>query len=108
ARAIPVDADRMILHALAREYIVDNQDGVRDPVGMSGVRLQARVQLVSAATACVQNAERCVERRDLEVADVALASLASADAVLSDIEKEMVVAVIHLGRGTAVLLNSVG
>lgn len=100
ARAIPVDADRMILHALPREYIVDNQDGVRDPVGMSGVRLQARVQLVTAATSCVQNAIRCVQRCELEVADVALGALASADAVLSDDEKEIGVAVIDMGGGT--------
>ncbi len=62
ARAIPVDADRMILHALPREYVVDNQDGIRDPIGMSGVRLQCRVNLVTAATSCVQNVIRCVER----------------------------------------------
>lgn len=105
ARAIPVDADRMILHALAREYIVDNQDGVRDPVGMSGVRLQARVHLVTGAKSCVQNAERCVERCDLEVAEVALASLASADAVLSDDEKEIGVAVIDMGGGTTDLVQ---
>src|SRR5690606_12081951 len=60
ARAIPVDADRMILHVLPREYVVDNQDGIRDPIGMSGVRLQARVNLVTAATSCVQNVVRCV------------------------------------------------
>jgi cell division protein FtsA len=105
ARAIPVDADRMILHALAREYIVDNQDGVRDPVGMNGVRLQARVHLVTAAKSCVQNAERCSERCDLEVAEVALASLASADAVLSDDEKEIGVAVIDMGGGTTDLVQ---
>ncbi|HEX2878116.1 MAG TPA: cell division protein FtsA, partial [Polyangiaceae bacterium] len=89
ARAIPVDADRVILHALPREYIVDNQDGVRDPIGMSGVRLQVRCNLVSAATSCVQNIVRCVQRCNLEVADVVLASLASAEAVLSDDEKEI-------------------
>ena len=100
ARAIPVDADRMILHALPREYVVDNQDGVRDPIGMSGVRLQARVNLVAAATSCIQNAIRCVERCDLEVADAVLASLASADAVLSDDEKEIGVAVVDMGGGT--------
>ena len=61
-RAIPVDADRMILHALPREYVVDAQDGIRDPVGMSGVRLQVRVNLVTATTSCVQNVIRCVER----------------------------------------------
>lgn len=107
ARAIPVDADRMILHALAREYIVDNQDGVRDPIGMSGVRLQARVNLVTAAKSCVQNAERCVERANIEVAEVALASLASADAVLSDDEKEIGVAVIDMGGGTTDLVQFV-
>jgi cell division protein FtsA len=62
ARAIPVDADRMILHALPREYVVDNQDGIRDPIGMSGVRLQVKVNLVTAATSCIQNVIRCVER----------------------------------------------
>lgn len=100
ARAIPVDADRMILHALPREYVVDNQDGVRDPVGMSGVRLQARVNLIAAATSCIQNAVRCVERCNLEVADVVLASLASAEAILSDDEKEIGVGVLDIGGGT--------
>ncbi len=104
ARAIPVDADRMILHALPREYIVDNQDGIRDPVGMSGVRLQVRVNLVTAATSCVQNVVRCVERCGLNVADVVLEPLASSDAVLSDDEKEIGVAVIDIGGGTTDLL----
>jgi cell division protein FtsA len=107
ARAIPVDSDRMILHALPREYIVDNQDGVRDPVGMSGVRLQARVHLVTGATSSVQNALRSVERCELEVADVALSALASADAVLSDDEKEIGVAVIDMGGGTTDLVQYV-
>jgi cell division protein FtsA len=107
ARAIPVDADRMILHALPREYIVDNQDGVRDPVGMNGVRLQAKVQLITAATSCIQNAQRCAERCDLEVAEVALASLASAEAVLSEDEKEIGVAVVDLGGGTTDLIQFV-
>lgn len=105
ARAIPVDADRMILHALPREYIVDNQDGVRDPVGMGGVRLQALVHLITAATSCVQNAARCAERCELEVADVSLASLASADAVVSEDEKEIGVAVIDMGGGTTDLVQ---
>ncbi|MBN1611742.1 MAG: cell division protein FtsA [Polyangiaceae bacterium] len=104
ARAIPVDADRMILHALPREYIVDNQDGIRDPIGMSGVRLQVRVNLVTAATSCVQNVIRCVERCGLSVADVVLQPLASADAVLSEDEKEIGVAVIDMGGGTTDLL----
>jgi cell division protein FtsA len=104
ARAIPVDADRMILHALPREYVVDNQDGIRDPIGMSGVRLQVRVNLVTAATSCIQNVIRCVERCDLSVADVVLEPLASADAVLSDDEKEIGVCVIDIGGGTSDLI----
>src|SRR5687767_9239358 len=104
ARAIPVDADRMILHALPREYVVDNQDGIRDPIGMSGVRLQVRCNLVTAATSCVQNVIRCVERCGLQVADVVLEPLASADAVLSEDEKEIGVAVIDIGGGTTDIL----
>src|SRR3954454_5830593 len=104
ARAIPVDADRQILHVLPREYIVDNQDGIRDPIGMSGVRLQSRVNLITAATSCVQNVIRCVERCNLNVADVVLEPLASSDAVLSEDEKEIGVAVIDIGGGTTDLL----
>jgi cell division protein FtsA len=100
ARAIPVDADRMILHALPREYTVDNQDGIRDPIGMSGVRLQVRVNLVTAATSPVQNVIRCVERCGLVVADVVLDPLASAEATLSEDEREIGVAMIDIGGGT--------
>jgi len=104
ARAIPVDADRQILHVLPREYIVDNQDGIRDPIGMSGVRLQVRVNLVTAATTCVQNVVRCAERCGLAVADVVLEPFASAEAVLSEDEKEIGVAVIDIGGGTTDVL----
>jgi cell division protein FtsA len=104
ARAIPVDADRQILHVLPREYMVDSQDGIRDPIGMAGVRLGAKVNLVTAATSCVQNVIRCAERCDLAVADVVLQPLASAEAVLSDDEKEIGVAVIDIGGGTTDLL----
>ena len=104
ARAIPVDADRQILHVLPREYIVDAQDGIRDPIGMSGVRLGAKANLVTAATSCVQNVIRCAERCGLVVADVVLEPLASAEAVLSDDEKEIGVAVIDIGGGTTDLL----
>jgi cell division protein FtsA len=104
ARAIPVDADRQILHALPREFVVDNQDGIRDPVGMSGVRLGVKVNLVTAATSCVQNVVRCAERCGLSVADVVLEPLASAEAVLSEDEKEIGVAVIDIGGGTTDML----
>src|SRR6202050_1461634 len=99
ARAIPVDADRQILHVLPREYIVDAQDGIRDPIGMSGVRLGVKVNLVTAATSCVQNVIRCAERCGLTVADVVLQPLASAEAVLSEDEKEIGVAVFDVGGG---------
>ncbi len=104
ARAIPVDADRQILHVLPREFIVDAQDGIRDPIGMSGVRLGAKVNLVTAATTCVQNVVRCAERCGLTVADVVLEPLASAEAVLSEDEKEIGVAVVDIGGGTTDIL----
>jgi cell division protein FtsA len=104
ARAIPVDADRQILHVLPREYMVDSQDGIRDPIGMAGVRLGVKVNLVTAATSCVQNAIRCAERGGLAVADVVLQPLASAEAVLSDDEKEIGVAVVDIGGGTTDIL----
>ncbi len=104
ARAIPVDADRQIMHVLPREFIVDAQDGIRDPIGMSGVRLGARVNLITAATTCVQNVVRCAERCNLVVADVVLDALASAEAILSDDEKEIGVAVIDIGGGTTDIL----
>lgn len=104
ARAVPIDADRQILHVLPREFIVDNQDGIRDPVGMSGVRLQAKVNLITAATSCVQNVVRCAERCGLTVADVVLEPLASAEAILSEDEKEIGVVVIDIGGGTTDIL----
>ena len=104
ARAIPVDADRQILHVLPREFCVDNQDGIRDPVGMSGVRLGAKVNLITAATSCVQTVVRCAERCGLVVADVVLEPLASAEAVLSDDEREIGVAVVDIGGGTTDIL----
>ncbi|MSP26135.1 MAG: cell division protein FtsA [Myxococcales bacterium] len=104
ARAIPIDADRQILHVLPHEFIVDNQDGIRDPIGMNGVRLGARVNLITAASSPVQNVVRCAERCGLTVADVVLEPLASAEAVLSDDEKEIGVVVIDIGGGTTDML----
>jgi cell division protein FtsA len=84
--------------------MVDSQDGIRDPIGMAGVRLGVKVNLVTAATSCVQNVIRCAERCGLTVADVVLQPLASAEAVLSDDEKEIGVAVVDIGGGTTDLL----
>lgn len=100
SRAIPLPGDREVLHVLPQEFIVDDQDGITEPIGMNGVRLEARVHLVTAASASVQNIVKCASRCDLEVADVVLEPLASAEAVLTADEKEIGVAVIDIGGGT--------
>ncbi len=104
AKAIPLPGDRQVIHVLPQEYIVDSQDGIREPVGMSGVRLEARVHLVTAANAAAQNITKCCERCDLHVAEVVLEPLASAYAVLSEDEKEIGVALIDIGGGTTDLI----
>jgi cell division protein FtsA len=108
SKAIPLPSDRQVLHVLPQEYIVDDQDGITKPVGMSGVRLEARVHVVTAATASVQNIIKCAHRCDLEVAEVVLEPLASAYAVLNDDEKEIGVALIDIGGGTTDLIVYVG
>jgi cell division protein FtsA len=100
ARAIPIPTDRQILHVLPCEYLVDTQDGIREPVGMSGVRLEAKAQLITAARSCVENVIKCAERVGLTVADVVLEPLASAEAVLTEDEREIGVAVVDIGGGT--------
>jgi cell division protein FtsA len=89
-----------VLHVLPQQFIVDDQDGIMKPVGMSGVRLEARVHLVTAATASVQNIIKCAERCNLHVAEVVLEPLASAYAVLTEDEREIGVALIDIGGGT--------
>jgi cell division protein FtsA len=100
ARAIPIPTDRKILHVLPSEYLVDTQDGIREPVGMSGVRLEAKAQLITAASSCVENVIKCAERVGLHVADVVLEPLASAEAVITEDEREIGVAVVDIGGGT--------
>jgi cell division protein FtsA len=100
AKAIPLPGDRQVLHVLPQEYIVDGHDGIPEPVGMSGVRLEARCHLVTAATHAVENIIKCAERVNLHVAEVVLEPLASAAAVLSPDEREIGVALIDIGGGT--------
>ncbi|MDH5672046.1 MAG: cell division protein FtsA [Myxococcales bacterium] len=100
SKAIPLPSDRQVIHVLPQEYIVDDQDSITKPVGMNGVRLEARVHLVTAASSAIQNIIKCAERCDLEVAEVVLEPLASAEAVLSEDEKEIGVALIDIGGGT--------
>ncbi|MEM6955187.1 MAG: cell division protein FtsA [Myxococcota bacterium] len=100
AKAIPLPGDRQVLHVLPQEYIVDDQDGIKEPVGMSGVRLEARVHMVTAATTSVANIIKCAQRCDLHVPEVVLQPLASAEAVLSEDEKEIGAVLIDIGGGT--------
>jgi cell division protein FtsA len=101
AKAVPLPSDRQVLHVLPQEYIVDEQDGIKEPVGMSGVRLEARVHMVTAASTSVANIVKCAERCDLFVEEVVLQPLASAEAVLSEDEKEIGAVLIDVGGGTS-------
>ena len=100
ARAINLPPDREIIHVLPQAYVVDDQDGVKEPLGMSGVRLEVEVHIVTAAVTSVQNVIRSVNRAGLTVQDIVLEPLASSEAILSADEKELGVLLIDLGGGT--------
>lgn len=100
ARAIAIPADQRILHVLPQEYIIDGQEGIRDPVGMSGVRLEARVHLVTGAVSAAQNIVKCIERCGLRVDDIILEQLAASYAVLTDDEKDLGICLVDIGGGT--------
>ena len=100
ARAINIPQDREILHVLPQEYIIDEQDGIREPLGMSGVRLEAKVHIVTAAVSSAQNIVKCCGRTGLSVVDIVLEPLASAEAVLAEEEKELGVALVEVGGGS--------
>ena len=104
AKAVAIPMDREVLHVLPQQYVVDDQDGIRDPLGMAGVRLEAKVHIVTTAVASAQNVIKCANRCNLQVADIVLESLASAQAVLEDDEKELGVALIDIGGGTCDLM----
>lgn len=100
ARAVAIPADQRILHVLPQEFIIDQQEGVREPIGMSGVRLEAKVHLVTGAVNAAHNIVKCVERCGFQADDVLLQPLASSEAVLSDDERELGVCLIDIGGGT--------
>jgi cell division protein FtsA len=100
ARAMPIPTDQQVLHILTQEFIIDGQDGVREPLGMSGVRLEVRVHIVTGAVSAAQNIVKCVRRCGLEVDDLILQPLASSLAVLTEDEKELGVCLVDIGGGT--------
>lgn len=100
AQAVPIPADQKLLHVLPQEYLVDSQEGVKEPLGMSGVRLEAKVHLVHCAANAVQNVEKCIERCGLVVDDIILEQLASSYVTLSDDERNLGVCLVDIGGGT--------
>lgn len=100
AKAVAIPADQKILHILPQEFIIDSQEGVREPIGMSGVRLEAKVHIVTGSVSAVQNIVKCIERCGLHVSDLVLQQLASSSAVLTDDEKELGVCLVDIGGGT--------
>jgi cell division protein FtsA len=100
AQAVAIPADQKILHILPQEFVIDNQEGIKEPLGMSGVRLEAKVHLVTCAVNAAQNIEKCIRRCGLEVDDIILEQLASSHAILTEDEKELGVCVVDMGGGT--------
>src|SRR5471030_770554 len=100
AKAVNIPTDQQLLHTVPQEFIVDSQEDVREPIGMSGIRLEVKVHIVTGAVSAVQNIVKCVRRCGLEVSDLILQPMASADAVLTPDEKELGVVLIDIGGGT--------
>jgi cell division protein FtsA len=100
AQAVAIPADQKILHILPQEYIIDSQEGIKEPLGMSGVRLEAKVHVVTCAVNAAQNIEKCIRRCGLEVEEIILEQLASSYAVLTDDERELGVCLVDIGGGT--------
>jgi cell division protein FtsA len=108
AKAVAIPADQKILHVLPQEFIIDGQEGIRDPVGMSGVRLEAKVHIVTGADSAAQNIEKCIQRCGLAVDDIVLEQLASSYAVLTDDEKDLGVCLVDIGGTTDIAVFSHG
>ncbi|SHK72083.1 cell division protein FtsA [Marinobacter antarcticus] len=100
AQAVAIPADQKILHILPQEFVIDSQEGIKEPMGMSGVRLEAKVHLVTCAVNAAQNIEKCIRRCGLEADDIILEQLASSHAILTEDEKELGVCVVDMGGGT--------
>lgn len=101
AKAVAIPLDREVIHIIPQEYIIDDQDGIRDPVGMAGVRLEAKVHIVTGAVSSAQNIIKCANKAGLNVAEICLEPIASAEAVLTQDEKELGVVIVDIGGGTS-------
>ena len=104
ASAVAIPMDREVIHIIPQEFIVDEQDGIKDPVGMSGIRLEGRVHIVTGAITSAQNIIKCANRAGLDVDDIVLEQLGSSEAVLTPEEKELGAAIIDIGGGTTDLV----
>ena len=100
AKAVAIPMDREVIHVIPQEFIIDDQDGIREPLGMHGVRLEAHVHMVTAAVTSAQNIVKCANQAGLNVCDIVLEPLASAQAVLADDERDLGVCMIDIGGGT--------
>ncbi|MDO6460333.1 cell division protein FtsA [Granulosicoccaceae sp. 1_MG-2023] len=100
AKAVAIPTDQRIIHVLPQEFVIDDQDGIREPIGMSGVRLEAKVHLVTGSSSAAQNIVKCVRQCGLDVEDVILEQLASSYSVLTEDEKELGVCLVDIGGGT--------
>ncbi len=100
AKAVAIPMDREVIHVLPQEFIIDDQDGIREPLGMSGVRLEAKIHIVTAAVTSAQNIVKCANKAGLNVIDIVLEPLASAQAVLAGDERDLGVCMIDIGGGT--------
>ena len=104
AKAVAIPLDREVIHAIPQGYVVDDQDGIRNPVGMAGVRLEAKVHIVTGAVTSAQNIIKCAQRCGLNVADIVLEQIASSESVLYEDEKELGAALVDIGGGTTDLV----
>ncbi len=100
AKAVAIPMDREVIHVIPQEFVIDDQDGIREPLGMSGVRLEAKIHIVTAAVTSAQNIVKCANKAGLNVVDIVLEPLASADAVLARDERDLGVCLIDIGGGT--------
>jgi len=100
AKAMAMPFDREIIHVLSQEFVIDEQDGIKDPLGISGVRLEGKVHIVTGAATSLQNIVKCVNKGNIEVKDIVLDQLASSEAVLTPDEQELGVVIVDIGGGT--------